>query len=335
MKLKRTCIGIDVGRSAVKIVASFGNFERMEVTFPSAFSPAVRLTDDQEAERSITDTVDVNGRNYFVGETALLQGRDDMIAGLTDEWAFSDQHAALFLASLKKLEAAAVPGVQGALIVVGLPARLYAHQKSSYANEVSKYLGRGEVKVVPQPLGPYYTMLLDKKGQQTASFDADEASWGIIEVGQYTTDYALVERSRVIEHAFGSCDGMHIAAVNLQKEILSVHNIQVSVSDATEMLAKPVLKHFGKRIEVSAEVATAVEPVAQTIADKANQLFGERARKMDGIRIAGGGAPLVLAALTRKWPNTSLADNSRFSVAEGFCRFALGLEQYRHAEQGA
>jgi hypothetical protein len=36
------------------------------------------------------------------------------------------------------------------------------------------------------------------------------------------------------------------------------------------------LKNFVK-IDVSAEVATAVEPVAQTIADKANQLFGEKA----------------------------------------------------------
>lgn len=334
MKLKRTCIGIDVGRSAVKIVAAFGNFERTEVTFPSAFSPAVRITDDREAERAMTDTVEVDGRSYFVGETALLQGRDDMIAGLTDDWAFADQHAALLLAGMKKLEAQGVPGVQAALIVVGLPARLYAHQKSAYATEVSKHVARGEVKVVPQPLGPYYTMMLDKKGQQMPNFDADDDSWGIIEVGQYTTDYALVERGRTIEHAFGSCDGMHIAAVNLQKEILRVHNIPVSVSDATEMLAKPVLKNFGVKIDVSAEVATAVEPVAQTIADKANQLFGEKARKMDGIRIAGGGAPLVSAALARKWSNTSLAENSRFSVSEGFCRFAMGLEQYR-SNQGA
>ena len=40
------------------------------------------------------------------------------------------------------------------------------------------------------------------------------------------------------------------------------------------------------------------------------------------------------SALAAKWPNTSLADNPRFSVAEGFGRFALGLEQYR-STQGA
>jgi plasmid segregation protein ParM len=334
MKMKRTCIGIDIGRSAVKIVATSGKFERAEITFPSAFSPAVRLTDDQEAERAATDTVEVNKKLYFVGETALLQGRDDMIAGLSDDWGFSNQHAALLLAGMKKLESQGVPGVQMALIVVGLPARLYAHQKATYANEIAKHAGRAEIKVVPQPLGPYYTMLLDSKGQQSPSFDADDASWGIIEVGQYTTDYALVERGRVIEHAFGSCDGMHIAATNLQKEILGMHDIQVSVSDATDMLATPTLKNFGERIDVSKEVRTAVEPVAQIIADKANQLFGERARKMDGIRVAGGGAPLVIEVLRKKWANTSLAENSRFSVAEGFCRFAVGLEQFRNEQGG-
>ena len=127
---------------------------------------------------------------------------------------------------------------------------------------------------------------------------------------------------------------MQRAAVNLQGEILKKHNIQVSMADATELLANPILKNFGKKIDVSAEVATAVEPVALTIVEKATQLFGDRARQMDGIRIAGGGAQLVSGALAAKWPNTSLADNPRFTVAEGFGRFALGLEQYR-STQGA
>ncbi len=333
-KLKRTCIGLDIGRSAVKIVAIHGPHQRTEISFPSAFSAATRITDDREAVRAATDTVEVDGSKYFVGETALLQGRDDMIAGLTDDWAFSDQHAALLLAGLKKLEAAGVPGVQTALIVVGLPARLYAHQKTEYGNAVSKHIERGEVKVVPQSLGPYYTMMFAADGTQQPDFNADEDSWGIIEVGQYTTDYAQIERGRTIEHAFGSSPGMQRAAVNLQGEILKKHNIQVSMADATELLANPILKNFGKKIDVSAEVATAVEPVALTIVEKATQLFGDRARQMDGIRIAGGGAQLVSGALAAKWPNTSLADNPRFTVAEGFGRFALGLEQYR-STQGA
>ena len=335
MASNRTCIGFDVGRSAVKLVAVHGSkqkIEKTEVTYPSAFSPAVRITDDREAARAATETVSVDGQNYFVGETAVLQGRDDLIAGLSDDWAFTKQHAALFLSGLKKLEAEGVPGVATAVIVAGLPARLYAHQKASYAAELSKHAGQAEIKVVPQPLGPYYTMMLSKDGTQSKDFKGDDDSWGIIEVGQYTTDFALVEQGRTIENAFGSCDGMRIAAEALIKLVLERHNINITLSEATDAMANPRIKNYGKVIDVSNEIQVAVAPLSQTIMDKANQLFGDRIRKMDGIRIAGGGAPLVSGALANKWPNTSVSENSRYAVAEGFCRFALGLEHYRNSK---
>lgn len=334
MGLKRTCIGFDIGRSAVKIVAVYGNHEHLELSFPSAFSPAIKITDDREAARAAAETVTIDGGLYFFGDTAVMQGRDDLIAGLSDDWVFTKQHAALLLGGMQKLTAAKVPDVERALVVVGLPARLYGHQKGDYAAAVSKLVDRAEVKVVPQPLGPYYTMLLGKDGQQANDFSGDNDSWGIIEVGQYTTDYALVERGRTIENAFGSCDGMRVAAEQLQKLILAKHGFSMSLSEATEALANPKIKHYGKVIDVTKEVKLAVEPLAQTIMDKANQLFGERVRKMDGIQIAGGGAPLVADILAEKWPNTSSAANSRFAVAEGFCRFALGLERFRGG-QGA
>ena len=55
MAAKRTCIGFDIGRSAVKIVAVHGKGERTEITYPSAFSAAVRITDDREAARAAAE----------------------------------------------------------------------------------------------------------------------------------------------------------------------------------------------------------------------------------------------------------------------------------------
>lgn len=328
MKQKRTCIGLDIGRSAVKIVARYGKGEKAELVFPSAFSPARRITDESEARRSAAETVEVNGKSFFVGETALLQGRDDLIFGLTDDWALSDQHAALFLASFKKLAEMGVPNVDKALVVVGLPARLFAHQKNEYLAHVSELVKHGEAKVVPQSLGPYYSMMFDANGQSESDFDSDESSWGIIEVGQYTTDFALVQRGRPIEHAFDSCEGMQRAATDLQPLIMRKFKIQPSMTESTNLLANPVMKHFGEKRDVGPEVRAAATQLTQTIIDKANQVFGDRTRSMDGIRVAGGGAPLVIEALKEKWPNSSMAENSRFTVADGFCRFALGLELY-------
>jgi plasmid segregation protein ParM len=213
---------------------------------------------------------------------------------------------------------------------------LYAAQRVPYANSVSALAPRAEIKVVPQPMGPYYSMLFTPNGSQNPDLADDDSSWGIIEVGQYTTDFAMIENGRTIEHALGSCRGMSAAAEGLQKLILSRHGITVSISEATRLLETAELKHFGKKINVTEEIKQAVTPLSAEIINKAKHLFATKLRLLDGICVAGGGAPLVHGALANEWPTTNLADNSRFSVAEGFCRFALGLEQYRAANrQGA
>lgn len=78
MASNRTCIGFDVGRSAVKLVAVHGSKQKIEKTEGRPTRPRsrrllVRITDDREAARAATETVSVDGRNHFVGETAVLQ----------------------------------------------------------------------------------------------------------------------------------------------------------------------------------------------------------------------------------------------------------------------
>lgn len=327
----QTCIGFDIGRSSVKIVAAWGKNQRMELLFPSSVVPAFKITDDREAERVQSETVLVNGREYFFGETAMLQGQDDLAGGMRDDWVYTDQHAALFLGGLKKLKDANVPGVDTALIVLGLPAALFASQKQGLGQELTKLAPRAELRVMPQSLGPYHQMMFTSDGTEASDFRSDDDSWAVIEVGQYTTDYALLLQGRTIENAFGSCDGMRIAAEHLQRA-LRKRDFSVSLVEATDLLRTKTLRNFGERIDVTDEVRLAVEPLAATIIDKANQLVGRSARSLDGILIAGGGAPLILPALQKTWPHAKLTDNSRFSVAEGFCRYALAFNSYRRTQ---
>lgn len=325
----QTCIGFDIGRSSVKIVASWSG-GRTEILYPSAVCSAFRITNDQEAERAAKETVLVKGKEYFFGDTALLQGHDELTGGLRDDWVQTDHHAALFLGGIKKLQQAGVPAVDSAVYIMGLPAALFASQKSALAQELSSHAPRAEIRVMPQPLGPYHQMMFTKDGQEADAFNPDEDSWAIVEVGQYTTDYALLLQGRTIENAFGSCDGMRIAAEHLQRD-LRRRNLAVSLAEATDLLRTRTLKDFGQKIDVTEEVMRSVEPVAEQVINKANQLIGQSVRTLDGILVAGGGAPLVLPALQKAWPHARLADNSRYSVAEGFCRYAVALNHYRRA----
>jgi len=323
----QTAIGFDVGRSSVKIVAARAGV-RQELLFPSAVCPAFTINDEQGAARAAAETVFVDGRNYFIGETALLQGGDDLSGGLRDDWVYSEQHAALFLGGLKKLSTTGMTGIETALIVVGLPGALYASQKAGLGQALGKLVPRAEIRVMPQPMGPYQELVFTADGQESQGVNADDDSYAVIEVGQYTTDFALLLHGHTIENAFGSCDGMRIAAEHLQRSLRQAQ-FAVSMAEATNLLQTKTLKNFGERIDVSDHVNRAVEPLAAQIVDKANQLIGKSARSLDGVIVAGGGAPLVLGTLQKAWPHARLSDNSRFSVAEGFCRYSLAFSRYR------
>lgn len=324
----QTCVGFDIGRSSVKIVATWGD-QRVEILYPSSVVQAFKITDDLEAHRASLETVQVNGRDYFFGETALLQGADDLAGGMRDDWLKTDQHAALFLGGLKKLQLKGVPNIDTAIVILGTPASHYASQKDELHDHLSPLATRAELRILPQPLGPYHQMMFTKDGDQNESIRMEESSWAIIEVGQYTTDIALVLQGRIIENAFGSCEGMSLAADRLQKILQAKGYTSVTMVEGTEMLRTKTLKEFGQKIDVSDAVKAAAESVSEKVIDKANQLIGKYARTLDGIIVAGGGAPLILPSLSNEWRHARLSENSRFSVAEGFCRFALAIEKNR------
>lgn len=324
----RTCVGLDIGRSSVKVVAR-SDAGRAQLLFPSSVCPSIPLTDEREAARATSDTVRLNGSSFFFGETAQLQGGDDLAGGLRDDWVFTPNHAVLFKGALWRLKLMNVPGLDSALIVLGLPAQLYASQKRELTESMKPYApATTEIRVSSQPLGPYQQLLFTADGSETGEFSADDTSWGVIEIGQYTTDYALLLEGRVIENAFGSTDGMSICATRLQKT-LQDRGISITLVEATQCLESQRLKQFGKWIDLTAEVDSAIQPLATRVVDKANHLIGRHARALDGILVAGGGAPLLMPALRRAWPHVQLLENPRFAVAEGFHRFALALEQYR------
>ena len=102
----RTCVGLDIGRSSVKVVSRSPEGRR-EILFPSSVCPAFGITDEREQLRALEETVTVNQRDYFFGATAALQGQDDLLAGLRDDWVFTDSHTALFRGALRKLRSPA------------------------------------------------------------------------------------------------------------------------------------------------------------------------------------------------------------------------------------
>lgn len=322
--LNKTIIGLDVGRSAVKVVA-FNNGLYYRLTFPSLVSPAIAINDEATAARAELETVEVMGKRYFTGDTARLQGGVNMSVGLSNDWTNGPEYLALVASTIKRLAQMNVPGLDNPYIVLGTPASLYGQQKEVLVSRTQEVV-TAEMKVLPQPMGAYCDFFLDSKGMpikdRKVRADGKARSYAVVEVGHFTTDFLLMREGNYIERGAGSCEGVNFAADNLVR-ILTGRGIQSDLLSAEEALRTKTVIDFGER-RVDSEVAEAVDFVVQKILTKANALLSNEVRTLDGVLLAGGGAPIVFEALKQKWPHTMLLENPRMAVADGFCRYGVG-----------
>jgi len=310
-----SAVGLDIGHSAVK-----GACDELQVVFKSIAAPAIRITDEATRAQSAYDTVTVNGRPYFVGETALVQ-RGHVVSGLADDWINTPEYSALALAAKDKLHRGGVRWDYVKHLVVGLPNRLHAsHHHNLHDVTRELFPEVGEIHVKPQALGPYIGMMITTGGFPLRR--AAQERWGVIDVGHYTTDFVLYERGQWVEQANVSCAGLSVAIAEMIR-LLHIKGIDLSLDEAEQSLMTRNYKHYGKTIDISSVVEQAIAVYQPQIIDAAKRSLGSRAKALDGILLAGGAAPVVLDALKNEWEHVQLADNPRFSVAEGFRRYGL------------
>lgn len=320
--MQKTVIGLDIGHSAVKVV-SVSSVGRHEFLFPSVAIPAFAITDEVEARRAAEETVSVGQRKFFVGETALVQSCGQPPAlGLTNDWIETPEHSALIAGAAKKLELLNVD-LRNCLVVTGLPSSLHAHQKNRMREVVRQQI-KAEVLVAPQPFGPLQTLMLTSTGAISTTHDARTQNWAVVEIGHFTTDFLLIQANRITEKAAGSCGGVRLAVEHMQR-LLNQENIQVDHFEAEQALRDRRIRYFGKALDVTDYVKQSISLITSEVMDTASRVLDPVARKLDGILIAGGGAPVILPELLLKWPHATLANEPRMAIAEGFCRFGLSI----------
>lgn len=320
--MSQTVIGLDVGHSAVKAsVLSGGKVSRFFI--PSVVCPAIAISDEAEAKRAEAETVSISsgaGGRYFFGETALTQGAGS-VTGLSENWISTKEHAALLVGAYNKIKSS-TGFVDKPDLVMGLPTSLVSTQRDELEALVSKYLPEiGSLKIIPQAMGPLYGIMFDENGMPSPEHLPTE-SWGVVEVGYYTSDFMMTKKGRWAQSASDVCAGVRVAADHI-KRIMGEKNITVSFSEAEEIIQTKEVKIFGKRHDASAEVSQAIAMVASEVVDTANRLMEAYVRQLDGVLVAGGGAPLVFEQLKDQWPHAIMVDEHRFAVAEGMRRLGV------------
>lgn len=315
--MSRTAIALDIGRSAMKMAYRDPNTGAVRhEMIPSLAMPAIRISDEVERLRALKDTVEVDGRNYFVGQTALVQGGERENA-LSDDWISSPEHTALILAGLKRAGATA-----DSVVVLGLPARLYGPQCGALREIAQKATGL-EVKVVPQPMGPFQRHMLDESGMPVSGRSLRD-SWASIDVGRFTTDIILMVDGRWKEKAADSCRGVAVAVESL-RGAMSARGIDLDYSEAEDALRSGKVRNFNQEVGVVAEATNALKDLEHEVIETAQRLIGAQARKLNGVLLAGGGAQFIATNLRAMWPHAELVKDARYAVAEGMRRMVEGI----------
>lgn len=310
--MENLSIAIDGGHSTFKVRAASlaSSNERISVQIPTVVMPAIALTNEQTRQKAELETVELDGRRYFIGDTALRQGRSEVYTGQNADWIESPQHDALVLGAWRKvMQAFDNPSARVHLIVALLTPRLLPGQTL-------------RVMVQSQADAPLQWLSIQNSGALHPQRDLDNEAWGVIEIGHYTTDFALCDRGAMMEYAAVSCAGMHLVYDGMSSALARA-KLPTSLDVVETAVRTGCIKHFGEPVDVLPLLNQAKAGFEALVMDEANRVFGQKAAVLDGIIVGGGGAEMLFSEFRRRYPNAVTNDEPRMMVAEGFCRLGL------------
>lgn len=314
---KEVVVGLDVGRSGVKLAFLFNN-EIKTHFIPSVVSPAKQLTFDANPKVTKENTIEVDGQMFFVGETAIEQGATQTV-GLNSNWLEGVEHKALLKRSQTYLKSY---GVIPRMVVVGLPVNTFNSNAELLFKQV-KSVFECAVLPVPQPWGVFQDCILNDEGRYKGNGTSKAyEKFAVIDVGHFTTDILLMNNFQWIQESSGSSVGMYKAVMELQNR-LGAKGTNATLIECQEIMRTGKLKEFGKLRDVSDLVKESIPMTVSTVVQDVKNLLGNQARTIDHIIIAGGGSNSVYEELKTLWPQCELAENPRYSVAIGMRKYGV------------
>lgn len=282
---------------------------------------------------------EIEGRGYFIGELAEAQSRS---RGYT-----LDQNQ--FLAQYKKILAltAIAPFCQSGdpiRLVTGLPITFFRRHKDALTamlqnrhtvvmvkpngEREEKMLYIERVRVIPQPFGSMFNLMLSDIGKPTSQRFITEKI-GIIDIGFRTADYTISEKTKYSERGSQSTDsGMSVAYSAIANILQEKSGVNVELYRLYEAVSKGMIKVKGKRYDLTEITKHAFQQLATKIATEVNRLWAED-WDVDAIVITGGGGAVLapyLAPLIEGEVLPLPADaDTRMNNVQGYLKYGMHL----------
>jgi plasmid segregation protein ParM len=316
-------IGLDVGYGYTKAKS-----QQQSATFPSVIGPAVEVKYHNDLigngrARSLTS----EGEAWFAGENALLQSPFTISPRARER----DVEIVRVL-TLVALQALSI-GNDTVNLVTGLPVAWYDDRQETideltgdheYNFDNEDYVCKiSQVLVVPQPFGSFFRTIIEPDGRLLDRQNLARRKVGIIDVGTHTTDYAVSNALRYVEHKSGSIDVAMARVYELiQRHIEESSGRVLELQEAEQVVRTGTYRDAGQEIEARAIRTSALTSVGRQILGKAAELWGD-GRDLDAILVTGGGGRAFADRIQSEYRQAQLVNSPQMANATGFYRYGL------------
>jgi plasmid segregation protein ParM len=290
-------LGIDIGFGFTK--ASNG---KEFIMFKSLYGEAVDiqffadLGSDSDCDHL---HVTIDDKSYFVGDYAEQQSNVRQFT-LDQEKLITD-----FVKILALTVAGKFPNTEAPVnIVSGLPVSYYKEHNTRFAKlltgqhtityhkpdgkSTTKRLFVKKVRMMPQPLGSFFNILMDDKGKIT-NMDLTKQKVGIIDIGFRTTDFTIFDKLRYIDRGSTTMDtGISKIFRVIANRLHEKSGINVELYRLYNAVETGLIKMRGQEYDISKIRDQVFKQSAETIANDIDRLWAED-WDIDSIILTGGG----------------------------------------------
>jgi hypothetical protein len=327
-------MAIDVGFGGTKAVASNGR-KASFISVVGDFHPVAFVSGMNDATSNLV--IDYNSRKSFVGESALKQSIPR--ATVDTDRTVTDEGMTLLAAAMALLAEGPATNTN---MVVGLPVRHYETLKNQYLKQVHaihaidlltptgglierKFVSVEQARVLPQPFGAFFDLILDDKGKLTSeSEDLANGKVGIVDIGYNTLDLARADQLEYINPRSTSFAGQGIfsAFQALSSELYRSFKVEIPPERIEPIVRSGRIKVAGKETPIFIQQETAFKEAAAQIISRIKSLWPDR-WELDRILLAGGGSILLGKYLQAEFSEQAvIAADPAFANVNGYLKFA-------------
>jgi len=276
---------------------------------------------------------------FFVGEWAETQSRGRRFT--LDPAQFMSKHA-------KHLALAAIapyaPDGDPIRLVTGLPVSFFKRYREAVTallkgrhalvvfgadgRPVEQQLYIEQVRVIPQPFGSLFGLMLNNLGKPSSQRFVTEKI-GIIDIGFRTADFTISDKTRYSERGSLSTDsGMSSAYARVASHLQDQSGVSIELFRLHEAFTHGSLRVKGTLYDLRPVIQQAFDQLAERIATEVNRLWSDD-WDLEAIVITGGGGKALYPRLKPLIDGEVLAmpehEDPRLANVNGYWKYGVHL----------